>query len=157
MMATSVRVVSEFVGNLATKTVGEELDNEDHKHGDHGESKCEGVVLEVRVETWRAKLFVTRGGCKQVNEGSGNNDTGTKVLGKVKGFLVDGELGNTSSEDGEKRDYGGRGPNNEDGADAETGGAGAVVDRATALRLISHVDGEECDEERWCGDSSGDG
>lgn len=80
-----------------------------------------------------------------MNEGGRNDDTGAEVLGKVEGFSVDGESWYTSCEDGEEGDEGGRSPNDEDGTNTETGGAGAIVSRPCALYLISHVDMSMCD------------
>ena len=74
-----------------------------------------------------------------MNESCSDDDTGTKVFGKVEDLAVDREARYTPCEDREEGDGGGRCPNDEDGTDTETGGATAVIDGPGALDLISHV------------------
>ncbi len=52
VVSACVWVVCKLVGELATNTVSDQLDDKDGEHRDHGESECEGVILEVGVETW---------------------------------------------------------------------------------------------------------
>ncbi len=74
-----------------------------------------------------------------MDESGGDDDTGTKVLGKVKGLSVDGEARDSSCEDGEECDKGRGGPDDEDGTDTKTSRAGTVVHGTTALRLVGHL------------------
>ena len=73
-----------------------------------------------------------------MDEGGSDNDTGAKVLCKVKDLLVYRKTWYSPCEDREEGDGGGGCPDDEDGTDAETGGAGTIVHGTGTLDLIGH-------------------
>lgn len=71
-----------------------------------------------------------------MDKSGGNDDSGTEVLDKVEKLSIDRETRDTSCDDREKGGKRGCGPDDEDGADAKTGGAGTVVGGTCALNLL---------------------
>ena len=80
-------------------SVCKELTDKHKHHRNERKSVRHGVILETLRQTLLPKLIRSR--FQQVDKSRGNNDTATKVLGKVVNHARDAEIGNPAREDRE--------------------------------------------------------
>lgn len=85
--------------NVRTVSVCKELTDEHEHHRNERKGVSHRVILETLRQTLLPKLIRSR--FQQVDKCRGNNDTATKVLGKVVNHARDAEIGNPAREDRE--------------------------------------------------------